>query len=255
MVEWRWGQATHSPFAEGKATHCARSGPLFSSSLSMARTARLVVPGLPHHVTQRGARRMQVFFSDEDYRSYLRILADEARRHELGVWAYCLMPNHVHLIATPPSEPSLAKALGEAHRRYAWRVNRRQGWTGHLWQERFSSCAMDEPHLSAAIRYVLLNPVRAGLATTASAWPYSSARAHLGSAADELVETQPAALRIKDWDNFLRLADSREETEELRRHSRIGRPLGSDAFLDELEQATGRPVRPARAGRRPRAAQ
>jgi putative transposase len=196
---------------------------------------------------------MQVFFSEDDYRSYLRILAEEARRHEVEVWAYCLMPNHVHLIAVPPSAPSLAKALGEAHRRYAWRVNRRQGWAGHLWQERFSSFAMDEPHLSAAIRYVLLNPVRAGLAQTAAEWTHSSARAHLASAPDELVDPRPAALRIKDWDRFLRLDEPREEIEELRRHCRVGRPLGSDAFLDALEQASDRPVRPRRAGRKPRA--
>ena len=209
----------------------------------MTRLARIVIPGVPHHVTQRGVRRMQVFFTADDYRAYRRILSRQARAHGLGIWAYCLMPNHVHLVAVPSNAQGLAKPLGEAHRRFAVLINRRSGWTGHLWQERFSSFAMDEPHLAAAIRYVLLNPVRAGLAPTADAWPYSSARAHLERRPDELVDLQPAAQRIADWDDFLRCDDQGGEADALRRHGRIGRPLGSDAFLDELERLTGRRVR------------
>ena len=105
----------------------------------MARLARIVVPGLPHHVTQRGNRRQQVFFDDGDYRAYRGLLAEYCAKAETQVWAYCLMPNHVHLILVPSHPDGLRAALGEAHRRYSRRINRRQDWQGHLWQERFRS--------------------------------------------------------------------------------------------------------------------
>ena len=217
----------------------------------MARFPRIVVPGVPHHVTQRGARRMQVFFSEDDYRSYVSILARLAQRHELDVWAYCLMPNHVHLIVVPSTKAGLAKPFGQAHHRYALEINRRQRWTGHLWQERFASFPMDEPHLRAAIRYVLLNPVRAGLAPSTVDWPHSSGRAHILGEADPLVNTAPAAKRIEDWGLFLSQR-SDEETDDLRQHSRIGRPLGSESFVNRLERITNRRLRPRKVGRKPK---
>ncbi|HEX2464635.1 MAG TPA: transposase [Thermoanaerobaculia bacterium] len=219
----------------------------------MARLARIVVRDLPHHVIQRGARRMQVFFCHGDYRAYVRILARQASKHGLDVWAYCLMPNHVHLIAVPSTEHALARALGEAHRRYALRVNKRKGWTGHLWQERFSSFAMDGPRLPSAIRYILLNPVRAGLATTATDWPYSSARAQIAGAPDELVGIGPTANLVSDWRSFLSRDVKPEELEQLRWQGRSGRgrPLGSVAFIDELERITGRCLRRPTRGRKP----
>src|SRR5947209_4469298 len=113
----------------------------------MARLARVVVPGLPHHVTQRGNRRLQTFFSDEDYRAYLDLMAHWCTACRVEIWSYCLMPNHIHLIAVPDSENGLRRAIGEAHRRYTRRVNFRQRWRGHLWQGRFASFVMDEPYL------------------------------------------------------------------------------------------------------------
>ena len=196
---------------------------------------------------------MQVFFSDGDYCNYIRILAHKARRHSLAVWTYCLMPNHVHLIVVPSSEQGLSRPFGEAHNQYAREVNRQHGWTGHLWQERFASFPMDEPHLLAAIRYVLLNPVRAGLARTATDWPYSSARAHILGEPDELADYAPCSHLISDWDSYLEQAGPHlEETEAVRRHGRIGRPLGSKSFIDELEIITQRRLRPKKAGRRPK---
>ena len=130
----------------------------------MARLARLVVPGLPHHVTQRGNRRQQTFFCEEDYAAYVELMADWCKERGVEIWGYCLMPNHVHLIAVPRSEEGLARAVGEAHRRYTRRINFREKWRGYLWQGRFASFVMDEPYLLAAARYVELNPVRAGLA-------------------------------------------------------------------------------------------
>ncbi|WP_223296636.1 transposase [Thiorhodovibrio frisius] len=145
----------------------------------MARLPRVVVPGLPHHVTQRGNRRQQTFFSDDDYTEYRRLLSLSCRACETRVLAYCFMPNHVHLILVPATEFGLRDALGEAHRRYTRMINFRQGWRGHLWQGWFHSFVMDERHLIAAARYVELNPVRARLCQRPEDWEWSSAQAHL----------------------------------------------------------------------------
>ena len=118
----------------------------------MARLARVVVAGMPHHITQRGNRRQQTFFSDEDYWAYVELMAEWCGEEGVEIWGYCLMPNHAHLIAVPKSEHALRRAIGEAHRRYTRRINFREGWRGHLWQGRFASFVMEEPHLLAAAR-------------------------------------------------------------------------------------------------------
>jgi putative transposase len=145
----------------------------------MARIACLVVPGVPHHVSQRGNRRQTTFFGDDVDRLYRELLAKAAGKARAEVWAYCLMPSHVHVILTPSDPDGLRNTVADLHRRYTAHINARNGWNGHLWQGRFGSVAMDEAHLFAAARYVALNPVRAGLATRAEDWPWSSARAHL----------------------------------------------------------------------------
>src|SRR4051812_9724029 len=141
----------------------------------MPRRPRVVVPGVPHHVTQRGNNQQLVFFSNADFQLYLNLIEKHAVRHGLGVLGYCLMPNHVHLIVVPESDESLARALGGTHSDYALAVNASSTRTGHLWQNRFFSCPMDEGHAWRALRYVDLNPVRAGLVGTAWEWPWSSA--------------------------------------------------------------------------------
>jgi putative transposase len=214
----------------------------------MARIARVVVPGVPHHVTQRGNRRLDTFFNDDDCRAYIDLLAEHAAAAEVAVWAYCLMPNHVHLILVPQDEDGLRKALGEAHRRYTRRVNVREGWRGHLWQERFHSFAMDEGHLLAAARYVELNPVRAKLKRRARDWRWSSARAHLAGEDDALVTAAPLLERVPDWRAFLAGGLEADALEALRRHTRTGRPLGSAAFLERLEARLGRRLRPGKPG-------
>ncbi|MEW5980395.1 MAG: transposase, partial [Acidobacteriota bacterium] len=144
----------------------------------MARLARVIAPGVPHHVTQRGNRRQQTFFCDDDYREYIALVSEWCAKHCVRIWAWCLMPNHVHLIAVPSSPESLARAIGEAHRRYTRRINFRENWRGHLWQERFASFPLDENYLLAAARYVEMNPVAAGLVAHPGEYPWSSARAH-----------------------------------------------------------------------------
>ena len=219
----------------------------------MARFARVVVPGVPHHVTQRGNRRLETFFNDGDYRAYLDLLAEYCAAAEVAVWAYCLMPNHVHLILVPRDADGLRRALGEAHRRYTRRVNFREGWRGHLWQERFHSFALDEGHLLAAARYVELNPVRAGLARRARDWRWSSARAHLAGKDDALVQVAPLLELVPDWRAFLAGGLAEDALEAIRRHARTGRPLGSAAFLEALEARLDRALRPGKRGRKPKA--
>jgi REP-associated tyrosine transposase len=187
------------------------------------RVARLVLPGLPHHVTQRGNRRDAVFFGDEDYACYLSLLRHGCRKSGTAVWAWCLMPNHVHLILAPTNEDGLRAALAPAHTRYAMEINRREGWHGHLWQCRFASFPMDEGHLHACLRYVELNPVRARLADRPEDWPWSSARAHLGLAGDGLTDIAPTRERIGDWGAFLDAGLDEEDRAAIRTAERTGR--------------------------------
>jgi putative transposase len=215
----------------------------------MARLARLVVPGLPHHVTQRGNRRQQTFFNDDDYAAYIELMADWCEDRSVEVWAYCLMPNHVHLIVMPTSEDGLARAIGEAHRRYTRRINFREKWRGYLWQGRFASFVMDEPHLLAAARYVELNPVRAGLVEDAVQWRWSSAKSHLSGRDDRLVRVAPLLAMIADWRGFLNSAIGEEGLRDLREHGRTGHPLGDAVFVDRLERTVGRVLRPKSPGR------
>lgn len=214
----------------------------------MARLARVVVPGLPHHVTQRGNRREQVFFGDDDYRAYLRLIGAAAGRSQTQVWAYCLMPNHVHFIMVPTHEDGLRATFAEAHRRYTGRINARRGQTGHLWQGRFGSAAMDERHLLAAARYVAMNPVRAGLSGTAASWPWSSTRAHLAGRDDGLVTVGPLLDRVDDFAGLLGLEEDEAAVAALRRSRSTGRPVGTAEWIAELEAATARVLAPGKRG-------
>lgn len=170
-------------------------------------------------------------------------------RYGVQIWAYCLMDNHVHFIAVPARPESLAKVFGETHLRYTQRVNKREGWTGFLWQGRFSSFPLDERHLYAAIRYVERNPVEAGLVARAEEYPWSSARAHVGRVSDDSILT-PHALQeeIKDWAAFLRSEDD-QMRETLEEHTRSGLPFGEQSFLQGLELQLGRPLQKRTPGR------
>src|SRR5271168_1342172 len=207
----------------------------------MSRLARMVVPGLPHHVTQRGNRREAIFFEDGDQQIYCDMLAERLRKFRVEVWAYCLMPNHVHLILTPQEADGMSRALGEAHRRYTNFINARGRWTGHLFQSRFASVAMDELHLLAAISYVSLNPVRAGLAGNAADWAWSSVRAHLAGKDDGLVTVRPVLERVSCFADLL-LEDRDEAFAALRRAESTGRPVGTAEFVTELKRVLGRRI-------------
>ena len=194
---------------------------------------------------------MPTFLCDEDYQTYLDLMAEWCGERGVDVWAYCLMPNHVHMIAVPATEQSLGLGIGEAHRRYSRHVNSREGWRGHLWQGRFASFPMDETYLYAATRYVELNPVRAKLVSDPTEYRWSSARAHASGKDDALVKAQPLLDRFGDWHKFLASGLSEEESEHLRSHERTGRPLGPPAFVDRLERVLRRVLKPQKRGPKP----
>ncbi len=224
----------------------------------MARLSRMIIPGLPHHVTQRGNRREPIFFKPGDEAVYLDLMATQFKRHEVDCWAYCLMPNHVHFILTPTDETGLARAVGEAHRRYTGFVGARGGWTGHLFQSRFGSVAMDEEHLMAAFRYVPLNPVKAGLVERPGDWPWSSARAHLARESTPYVDVEPALSRIDDFAAFLSLTGEphiEPQWSDVLKAELIGRPVGAKAWIQQLEQQHQKPFAPRRRGPKPKAAE
>jgi len=216
----------------------------------MARLARVVAPGMPHHVTQRGNRRQDTFFCDDDYRVYLELMAEWCGHYGVDIWAWCLMTNHVHLIAVPETADALGLAVGEAHRRYTRHVNFREGWRGHLWQGRFASFPMDERYLLATARYVELNPVRAKMVRRPEDYRWSSARAHLAGANDQLVTVEPLLDIVGDWPALLSSGLDDDDYETLRRHERTGRPLGGDVFIERLETELGRPLKKGKPGRK-----
>lgn len=191
---------------------------------------------------------METFFSDADYREYLYLMTEWCNRCKVEVWSYCLMPNHVHLIATPETEDGLRRAIGEAHRRYTRYINFQKKWKGHLWQGRFASFPMDERYTLATARYIELNPVKAGIVKKAEEYAWSSAKAHLHGEDDILVKVKPLLELNPDWKELLLSASSDEEYENLRLHERTGRPLGSEAFLDRLEHLTSRTLKKQKPG-------
>lgn len=221
----------------------------------MSRLARLVIPGIPHHVTQRGNRGEPVFFEDGDYALYLDLLAAAAKRARVAIWAYCLMPNHVHIILMPSDEQGLWRTFGDLHRRYTKHVNARLGTTGHVWQGRFGSVAMDNDHLLNAVRYGALNPVRARLVDRAGDWRWSSAAAHLAGRDDRLVRVAPVLQRVGDFAAFLDApVDEDIAYAALRRAEGSGRPVGTDTWLRVMEMRTGRTLVRRKPGPKPKAA-
>jgi putative transposase len=169
-------------------------------------------------VTQRGNGRAQTFFSDEDYQLNRDLLAEHCATAGVGVWAWVLMPNHVNLILMPNDADGIRRALAPVHRRYAGYLHAKLRRTGHFWQGRFGCVAIDEAHLSAAVRYVALNPVRARLVAETVDWPWSSVHGHLGLVATDGVTTiDPVATRFPDFADVLAAGEDTVPFERLRR--------------------------------------
>jgi putative transposase len=203
---------------------------------------------MPHYITQRGNRGQRTFFRANDYRTYMELMAEWCAALEVEIWAYCLMPNHVHLIAVPHSPDGLTRAIGEAHRRYTRVVNLREGWRGHLWQGRFASFVLDKPYLLTAARYVELNPVRADLVNAPTRYLWSSAAAHARGKDDSLVRVAPLLKLTPNWRGLLARVVREGDIKLLHAHERTGRPLGDEAFLARLEEKLGRTLRRQKPG-------
>jgi putative transposase len=207
----------------------------------MPRPARIVVPDVPHHITQRGNRQLQIFFSDADRQRYVDMLAEACTAHAVKCLAWCLMDNHVHLILVPPSANSLRAVLASTHTRYAQRVNYHNGLTGHLFQGRYASYAMDDAHLMFAVRYVENNPVKAGLVKDAGDWRWSSARAHLFGVDDRLTDITATGRHVPNWRAYLiDGVEAAERDDAVEAAMRSGRPLGRSEWVAQHAA----PVRP-----------
>jgi putative transposase len=185
---------------------------------------------------------------------YLALLRDHASKAGVRILGYCLMANHVHLVATPERPNSLAAGLGRLHNDYARWLHVRQRRAGHLWQNRFFSCPLSESHLAQVLRYVELNPVRAKLVRQATDWEWSSARARIeGEDARQLIGAADLNLYSTRWNEVLEQGWKAAEFEmRLREATRVGRPLGDHAFLDAAEKQAGRRLRPLKRGRKPK---
>lgn len=210
----------------------------------MPRLSRTVFAGIPHHITQRGNRREDIFFTVEDREAYLVWLRDYCETFEVEILAYCLMTNHIHLVAVPASDDGLQRVLKPLHMRYAQRINRAQGWKGHLWQGRFFSSPLDDAYLWATVRYVERNPVRAGMVRHAEDYQWSSAVAHCGKKIDGLLNLKSAWSKqfsvIEDWSAWLSEGDEAEKIQVLRRNVDKGLPCGSEDFVKKLGKQAGR---------------
>ncbi|MCX5782767.1 MAG: transposase [Elusimicrobia bacterium] len=194
----------------------------------------------PHHIVQRGNRCQKVFFSEKDKELYLKILKQQSSETGIKIWAYCLMDNHVHIIAVPLNEKSLSIGIGKTHMKYTRTINKREGWKGFLWQGRFMSNPLDEKYLYAAVRYVENNPVRAGLVRNAEDYKWSSARAHVKKEKNILLENNFMNEEIKNWAAYLSEEDNQNDLEYLRKCINTGRPLGSEEYVKKIENKTGR---------------
>jgi putative transposase len=211
----------------------------------MPRSARIVVPDVPHHVIQRGNRQQQIFFSDLDRMRYCEMLTEACQTHFVSCLAWCLMDNHLHLILTPPNATALRAVMASTNTRYAQRINHAQGVSGHLFQGRFASYPMDAAHLMTAIRYVENNPVKAGMVGDAGDWPWSSARAHLRGVSDGITDVAAIGEHVADWQAYLTDGvEAADRDDAIESAMRTGRPLGNANWSATIAEP------PARRGRR-----
>ena len=220
---------------------------------SMPRTARVVIPGTPLHITQRGSRHFDVFRDEADRLDYLKLFSECCREFLLRIVAYCLMTNHVHFVAIPEREDSIARVFHRAHGAHAQRFNIKYGLVGHLWQERPFSCALDEAHLWNAIRYVEQNPVRAGMVSRAADFRWYSAPARCRGQFDPLLDTDPKwAAAVPNWTEWLDGVQDSLADQFIRDCTFTGRPCGDETFIKRVEQATNRDFTRKKPGPKPK---
>lgn len=220
----------------------------------MARQARIVISNTPHHISQRGNRGEAVFFEKEDYQTYLDIITEQLKNAQIDLLSYCLLPNQIHLLVMPQSADKMAKAIGEAHRRYTNHINQRQGWSGHLFQNRFFSYAVDEQHTLRAARFIETLPITSGITNKPENYLWSSAKFRVKVIGNPVLKQFPTFDSVIDWKDFLSRPMDMAELKTIQTHLQTGRPRGNNLFLDMIEEKTGRPVRPQKRGRKPKTA-
>jgi len=210
----------------------------------MPRQARVVFPNIPHHIIQRGNRREDVFFSDNDRKQYLEWLKEYCKEQKVEILTYCLMTNHIHLIAVPTTQDGLQKVLKPLHMRYAQKINRERGWKGHFWQGRYFSSPLDNEYLLFATSYIERNPIRVKKVRKAENYKWSSARGHCGTAQDDILTKKMKWLNkyegIDNWRQWLSIKEEKEKTDLIRRNTEKGIPTGSGRFIRRLEKLSDR---------------
>lgn len=217
----------------------------------MPRIARVIASGYPHHITQRGNNRATVFFDDEDRQTYLNLLANYTQKHEVQIWAYCLMSNHIHLLAVPETETSLSRGIGLTNQVYTQYLNRKLNQSGRIWQNRFFSCVVEnDAYLWAVARYIERNPIKAGLSEYAETYRWSSAKTHINNTDDPLLIANSWLAPDEQSGYAAFLLDEDEEADNsIRRLTRTGRPFGSEGFIDKLELQLQQSLKPKKPGR------
>ena len=201
----------------------------------MPRISRAIAVGYPHHITQRGNYRQTVFTEETDYSRYLELMSVFAPKYGLEIWAYCLMPNHVHFIGVPGRQESMARTFNTVHMLYAQYFNRKQKLAGHLWQGRFYSCVLDERHLYAAFRYVELNPVRAGIVSSVQNYPWCSAGSHIMGIGNPVLSKCFMMETVENWGQYLTLDSDQEAADNVIKATKAGRPCGGESFIRHIE--------------------
>jgi putative transposase len=207
----------------------------------MARLARFSVIGYPHQVTQRGNYEQPVFEEEADFRRYLQWLRGYADRYKIEVWAYCLMPNHVHYVCLPKAEDALSRGFNALHMKYAQYFHGKKGLSGHLWRARFLSCMLDDGSVFEEVRFIENNPVRAGLVARPEDYPWSSARHHVLGENDPIIN-DGCRLRteIPDWHSYLSNTGNERVLNRTWQSLKTGRPAGEAEFVHGLEEVMGR---------------
>jgi REP-associated tyrosine transposase len=216
----------------------------------LSRLPRSTIAGYPHQLTQRGNYGQRVFDDDEDYERYLSWAQDYTERYSIEVWAYCLMPNHVHFVCVPKVEGALALCFNTLHMRYAQYFHHKKGVTGHLWKGRFLSCMLDDLCTCEEIRFIENNPVRSGIVRNAEEYPWSSARSHVSQELGPLLRPSSVEASIREsWKDYLHNDGDADVIRRIRACLRTGRPAGTFEFVQEAERILGRRLRALPRGR------
>jgi len=216
----------------------------------MPRPLRIIVPDVPYHITQKGNREQNVFFTHEDRKRYLKWLSSYSELYEFDIIAYCLMSNHVHMVGIPRKSNSIARTIQILHTRHTQTINREKDWKGHLWHSRYFSTPLDDKHLWAAIRYVEQNPLRAGIIARAEDYLWSSARAHCGLAVDNVISKNVKLETIfDDWVKQLKELPDKEVIDRIRDCTYRGTPCGDIRFRSRISRKFGQRINSDKRGR------